>query len=258
LPSFFASVFKRSFSFRRVVSLYRRRLSQKVFAQCGGIVRYGPFTGMRWLGDPNWGLGEQGAMVLGLYEQEVLQSLSEAPSRFQVFVDVGAADGYYAVGMLHAGKVAHSIAFEIDPESQKAIARLAAANGVADRITILGAASDQFVETMRQQKIESDKTMFLFDIEGYEFKVLTEDVFAFLRNSLIIVETHAHIYPDPPGELARLIERSAKTHRATSWHPGPRNPWTIRELDGYPEIDRWILCSEGRFEPQQWLRFDPL
>jgi hypothetical protein len=197
-------------------------------------------------------------MILGLYEQEVLTNLVEAPTRYRVFVDVGAADGYYAVGLLHSGRVDRSVAFETIPECRTAIARLAAANGVADKITVLGTASDSFVDTLSVNKINSHETMFLIDIEGAEFKVLTEEVFTFLKDSLIVVETHAHIYPDPEGEMERLILRASKTHRASNWYPGARNPWTIKELENFSEIDRWILCSEGRFEVQQWLRFDPL
>jgi hypothetical protein len=197
-------------------------------------------------------------MVLGLYEQEVLDNLMKAPDHFRVFVDVGAADGYYAVGLLHSGKVDRSVAFEARPEGQTAITLLAAQNGVSDKITILGTASDRFVDTLSAYKINSHETMFLIDIEGAEFKILTEDVFAFLKDSLIVVETHAHIYDDPQGEIQRLIKIASMTHRVTTWYPGARNPWTIKELDDFPEIDRWILCSEGRFEVQQWLRFDPL
>ncbi len=100
--------------------------------------------------------------------------------------------------------------------------------------------------------------MFLFDIEGAEFRILTEEVFSFLKDSLIVVELHPNIYPDPQGEVERLIQRAFSTHTAAKWFPGARNPWEIRELDRFPEIDRWILCSEGRLERQQWIRFDPI
>ena len=253
-----AGILKRGLTFRRVAGLYRRRLSRTIYANLGGVVRYGPFTGLRWLDNPKWGRSEQGVMMLGLYEQEVLENLFGAPGHFRVFVDVGAADGYYAVGMLHSGKVDRSIAFEILSECREAIRRLAIENGVGDRIEIFGAASDRFADDLRDRNVVSNETMFLIDIEGAEFTVLTEELFAFLKNSLIVIETHAHIFPDPQGQLDRLIEKASKTHTVTSWRPGARNPWTIRELDGFTELDRWILCSEGRVEVQTWLRLDPI
>ena len=194
-----------------------------------------PFAGLRWLDNPRWGRSEQGVMMLGLYEQEVLTNLAEAPDRFRVFVDVGAADGYYAVGFLYSGKVDRSIAFEAIPECRQAIKLLAIANGVADKIEILGAASESFVDDLAEQKIVSSETMFLIDIEGAEFYLLTERVFGYLKDSLIVVETHAHIYPDPQGQLDRLIEKASKTHTVTSWFPGARNPWLIKELDSFTD-----------------------
>ncbi len=258
LPLQIPKALKGRLTFRRVVGLYRRRLSRKIFTQLGGVVRYGPFAGLRWLNNPKWGQSEQGVMMLGLYEQEVLTALTGAPDRYRVFVDVGAADGYYAVGLLHSGKVERSVAFEAIPECREAIKLLAAENGVAEKISVFGIASEHFANELAEQGIISSETMFLIDIEGAEFKVLSKEVFGFLKDSLIVVETHAHIYPDPQGELDRLIERASETHTVTSWLPGARNPWTIKELDKFTEIDRWILCSEGRVEVQQWLRFDPL
>ncbi len=253
-----AKTLRERVAFRRVVGLYRRRLSRAIFVDLGGVVRYGPFAGMRWLDNPSWGRSEQGVMMLGLYEQEVLTALVGAPAHFRVFVDVGAADGYYAVGMLHNGRVDRSVAFEAIPAAREAIKLLAAENGVADKITVLGTATDRFADDLAAQNIRSSETLFLFDIEGAEFKVLTEEVFAFLKNSLIVVELHPNIYPDPQREVEGLIQRSSRTHTVKNWFPGARNPWTIRELDRFPEIDRWILCSEGRLERQQWLQFDPL
>ena len=240
------------------MGLYRRRLSQQVFARFGGVIQHGAFKGMQWLDDPRWGRSEQGVIILGLYEQEVLESLLSAPCQYRVFVDVGAADGYYAVGLVHSGKVDRSVAFETIPECRAAIRRLAEKNAVRNKLTILGTASDNFVDTLRESKIDSDETMFLIDIEGAEFKILNEEVFKFLSKSMIVVETHAHIYSDPKGEIERLIGRASKTHRATAWFPGARNPWMLKELEDFSELDRWILCSEGRHELQQWLRFDPL
>ena len=96
------------------------------------------------LGDPRWGLADQGAMILGMYEQEVLESLASASENFRVFIDIGAADGYYAVGLLRSGRVDRAICFEANPEGRATIARLAEKNGVSDKMTILGPATDSF------------------------------------------------------------------------------------------------------------------
>lgn len=258
LPVRISEFVTRRFSFRRIAGLYRRRLSRQIFALCGGVIQHGPFQGMRWLDNPQWGRSEQGVMMLGLYEQEVLQHLTTAPAKYRVFVDVGAADGYYAVGLPFCKLVDRSIAFEMIPACRDAIANLARANGVSEKVRILGTATNNLASSLAEVGVVPDETMFLIDIEGAEFPLLTTELFDFLRDSMIIVETHAHIYNDPESEIAGLIARASKTHRVSSWFPGARNPWLLRELDRFTELDRWILCSEGRVELQQWLRFDPL
>jgi hypothetical protein len=248
----------RHINLRRIVAFHRRRLSRKIFKQSGGVIKHGPFAGMILLDDPRWGQPDQAAMIFGMYEQEVLENLANAPPQFRTFVDIGAADGYYAVGLVKCGKVDRAICFEAHPQGRATIARLAEQNGVSDKVTILGAASEHFVDMLNAYKVNSGETMVLVDIEGAEFKVLTEKVFASLRSSMIIVETHAHIYDDPEAEMDLLRKRASRTHRSTSWYPGARNPSVFKELEDFPETDRWIICSEGRYEIQQWLRFDPL
>lgn len=163
------SKLNRYLSFRRVAGLYRRHVSKKVYRQLQGKIAHGPFEGMAWLDVPGWGRSDQGVVVLGLYEQEVAHQLVTAPEQYQVFVDVGAADGYYAVGLLFAKRVRRSVAFEILPAARAAIQRLAARNGVEDRITILGAATGDFVSSLRAQGLSSTETLFLIDVEGAEF-----------------------------------------------------------------------------------------
>ena len=253
-----AETFARHIDLRRVVGLYRRQLSQTIFRQSQGVIQHGPFAGMALLDRPSWGRSDQGVMILGMYEQEVLNELMNAPAHFRKFVDVGAADGYYPVGLLRNGRIDGAIAFESDAENRAAIARLAEKNHVQQKITVLEAAADDFVQKLQAHNVQSQETMFLIDIEGAEFKVLTESVFAFLQDSMIIVETHAHIYPDPQAEIDGLIKRASGTHRATISSPGARNPWVFQELEKFSEADRWLICSEGRFELQHWLRFDPI
>lgn len=55
-------------------------------------VAYGPFKGLQFTTDSHWGLSDKGTMILGLYEQEVLQELQMLPAGYNVFIDLGAAD----------------------------------------------------------------------------------------------------------------------------------------------------------------------
>src|SRR5436305_14622456 len=77
-----------------------RRITERFVAHHGLTVQRGPFAGLRF---PRFAVG-RGEMVvpqlLGAYEEELHPVFEElAPRRFDRIVDVGASDGYYAVGM---------------------------------------------------------------------------------------------------------------------------------------------------------------
>ena len=126
------------------------------------------------LKDTNWGEGDRAAMLLGIYEMEVAASLADVPEGYRIFVDIGAADGYYSVGLLHSDKFDRAICFEINEFGRRTISRLAAQNDVATRITLLEGADPGFPEKLAGIGADLSKCVFLLDIEGHEFDLLTE------------------------------------------------------------------------------------
>ena len=98
----------------------------------------GPFTGMRYRAQST------GSVLLpkliGSYESELWPVFEKVRQGvYDVFVDVGAAEGYYAVGVskyIFQNHVA-TIAFEATKKGQKQISKLARLNHVHD-ITVQG------------------------------------------------------------------------------------------------------------------------
>ena len=88
------------------VSARSERISLETYDACNGEVKYGPFQGLSLNSKTGWGKSDLGAQCLGLYEKEILDDIgSQEKGKYQTFIDIGAADGYYAVGMLLAGIV---------------------------------------------------------------------------------------------------------------------------------------------------------
>jgi hypothetical protein len=81
--------------------IYNRReqLKDEMLKLFNATVAYGPFKGLKFSLDAWWGR-ERASMILGLYEQEVLESLTNIPKKYKTFIDLGAADGYYGIGVL--------------------------------------------------------------------------------------------------------------------------------------------------------------
>src|SRR5262245_457133 len=69
-----------------------------------GKVQSGPFIGMEILPDVSWNDGDISSKILGTYEQELHPIIEHEIKRLRrmdkpKIVNVGTAEGYYAVGM---------------------------------------------------------------------------------------------------------------------------------------------------------------
>src|SRR5262249_36239077 len=77
--------------------------------------------------------------ILGTAELELHGTIEKLIDRnYATILNIGAADGYYAVGFARRSPASRVIAFEAVPAFHDIITRTAAANGVSDRIEIAG------------------------------------------------------------------------------------------------------------------------
>jgi hypothetical protein len=88
-----------------------------------GRVHSGPFAGMRWISSAPDCARIHIPKLLGIYERELNPYIDQACAlNFSRIVDVGAAEGYYAVGMAlrnpHARVIAFEIAFDADGDHE--------------------------------------------------------------------------------------------------------------------------------------------
>lgn len=236
---------------------HRYRLSNKLAQEHDFTVRYGPFAGMKLARESWWSAADHGAMILGLYEREVLDVLGAVDRRYDVLVDVGAADGYYAVGCLVSGRAQHAYCFEISATGRESIARNAALNGVADRVTVLGEAHPGFMNALRNNfHFDPSRAVVIMDIEGGEQQLLSPSDVASLANSVSIIELHDHALPDNFAWDLRANAVSVGLNMVELTTQA-RDPGSFLELARWTDDDRWILCSEGRPRLMRWAVLTP-
>jgi hypothetical protein len=155
------------------VSARSERISLETYDACNGVVKYGPFKGLSLNRETWWGKSDLGAQCLGLYEKEILDAIgTQERGRYHTFIDIGAADGYYAVGMLLAGIVDNVISFEVSEAGRTAIGENWSNNGNPGAMTIYGEANHDSLKAIPNHTFHD--ALILIDIEGYEFELLTE------------------------------------------------------------------------------------
>lgn len=222
-----------------------------IYDDAGGVVQDGPFRGLRLGRTIHWG-HDMIAMLLGQYEAEVAAALFARDLRaYSVFVDIGAANGYFAVGMaLKAGLPV--VAFEIDPASRAVIRANAALNGIdLDlREEATPAALDAVLGGAERKA--KGRALILVDIEGAELAVLDPAAAPGLATADLVVENHV---VEGRSSVDILAERLAATHDAAPLLREGRNPFRSRRLGAIPDNEAWACLTEQRGPESGWVLF---
>ena len=181
-----------------------RRVNDIVRLTLGNPARTysGPFKGMRYV-DRSIG-STYYPKILGTYELELTPVWEELFSgNHDIFIDVGAAEGYFAVGV--ALRTSWPvIAFEADPRTP--LPELAALNEVEDRIRLYPACD---LRSLTEAIDDHSHPLLLVDIEGSELLLLEPHYIPALRRATLVVEIHDCFLP---GTGQRVIERFKPTH----------------------------------------------
>lgn len=216
--------------------------------QTKGIVQSGPFKGMRLLPDRHWNDGNLGTELLGCYEQELHADIEAEITRLCTkrnveIINVGCAEGYYAVGLKRRLTGAKMFAIDINEDSMRTACKTAEANGV-DLIT--KASLDQ---------VFAAPDLIICDCEGDEVNYLDFDKFPALAHATIIVECHDCLPNIPITQILRT--RFEGTHTIKDVIEGARNPNDFLILRQLHSLDRWAAVSEGRPRMMNWLVMRP-
>jgi hypothetical protein len=229
----------------------RRVDERRLFALLGKPTQVlgGPFRNMKYLS------AAFGSMLLpkllGTYEKELHNELDRlAHEQFDTILDVGAAEGYYAVGCALLFRKARVIGFEINPYARTLLRALAARNAVLDRVVVREECTR---EELSSTLSTSGRTLLICDCDGPEDDLLVPDSIPRLQQATIIVETHDRIRP---GVTERLVSRFSVSHRIVRVNCEPR---TIADAPcALPLATEDLLkaLDEWRME-QEWLVMRP-
>jgi hypothetical protein len=235
---------------------HRANLSRQISSQFNDTIHYGPFRGLKFPSSETWIPTDRAAMLLGIYEQEVVEALTTLPSTYNALINLGAGDGYYGIGALVAGMFQRSYCYETNLTRQQTLSVSAVLNNVENRIVVHGTAQKNFYDAFSDDQLS--QSVIIIDIEGREFDFLDEHAFQAMRKSVLFVEIHERPRDDKTPRTNKLKLDAASTHAVTELTTTSRDLSKFPELRNLSDTDRWLLCSESRKYLMVWLRFDPL
>jgi hypothetical protein len=217
-------------------------------------VATGPFKGMRYRRLQSVGSALL-PKLLGSYESELHAVLEELLAHeYTAVVDVGCAEGYYAVGLGLRLKNAAIYAFDTNPRAKPACAEMAKLNGVDSRIHIGSICDKNVLHSLPL----GTRALMIADCEGYEAELFDEEMAQFLSRHSLIVEVHDFINIDISSRLRGIF---SKTHRVRSVKSTDdiqkAHIYRYEQLGKYDTNERYLILSERRPAIIEWLIMTP-
>lgn len=234
---------------RQLAFSVRRDLAVQIANLTGGVVQAGLFSGSK-LSVDDLSESERNFVpkICGFYETELAEILAGvARERYSAIINIGCADGFYAIGLARINENAIVYASDTSPAAQVRCRKAAAANGLAHRLKIIGQLQPEDLETMLDQ---FDRCFIVSDCEGSEKLLLDPIKVPALAKADLLVECHDFLDP----EITRtLTTRLTPTHVIQIIGEGGRDPNLTRLLDSQESLIRWLGVCEFRPAPMQWL-----
>lgn len=150
------------------------------------VVKDGLFKGMKY---PSFNAVFSSILpkLSGTYENELNIVFDKLQAnRYELIVDIGCAEGYYAVGLALMFPTTPIYAFDTDSEARKLCHDMALLNQVQDQVIINGECTIENLSIL----INGKRCLIISDCEGYEEDLFTDERSHVFSKCDLIVELH--------------------------------------------------------------------
>ncbi|WP_115720229.1 hypothetical protein [Gallaecimonas mangrovi] len=219
-----------------------------------GEVALGPFKGMKISEKSWWGKDDILNKLLGQYEIHILEKIIELSRKYDHFIDIGAADGYYPVGLLVSKHFKECSCFEISEKGRSVIYENGKINKISDKLEIHKEANAQSIREILNRKGPS---LILCDIEGAEFSLFDEALLSSISNSEIIIELHDWLFNDEDRPIDNLILRAKKFFTVEYLIRKSPEIYYCEYFNDWSDNKRMLAFSETRPKKMDWILLTP-
>lgn len=236
----------------QIANARRRELIPYIYQQVDGKVLTGPFKGMTIVPKVIWGDGDIVAKLLGIYEDELHMFINNIISKkADLVINVGCAEGYYAIGLAKLLTGVDVIAVDINEHCVAICKENSDANATSNVKVI-----QQEVDTawLSQQLSARQHPVIVMDCEGAELDLLNFNQVPELAKTTVLVESHDCI---KAGITDTLTQRFQQTHTIFKKDQRFKDPYQFDFLKQFSDCDKWALVHEGRPSTMSWLYMTP-
>lgn len=213
----------------------------------------GPFSGMCY--ENRTYFGPVTPRWIGSYEKELHPIVDQIKNLSpDCIVDIGAAEGYYSIGLALMFPKVNVFSYETNPLSLWQQSRLRRLNK-ASNLTIR-----RYCSQKQLCKHGSNRCFILSDIEGCEADLFSAEVVSHLSTSFVLIELHSYGSLDVNSVETLLRKRFEVSHHISYITPTQR---TLKDVNiSYPttfDAEMVVFAmQEFRSQPQRWMYCTPI
>lgn len=206
----------------------------------------GPFRGMAYL---RMSRGSQLLpKIMGTYEEPIHAWVEKilSTATYGTIIDVGCAEGYYAVGFARAAAKPRVLAVDTNRDALELARELASINGVEGSVEFFG----DFDLVLRERLTFNGRTLVFMDVEGAEISLLDPENRPILREFDYLVELHDCFVPGLTDSVISFFQATHKISLVVDY-PHRAKP----NLDRLPQedLDVAFLTDERRPQGMRWM-----
>lgn len=218
------------------------------------IVLNGPFRGLEYPAMESFG-STMAPKLIGSYEYEISELIRRlTEEKYNTVIDIGCAEGYYAVGFAMQIPSTTVHAFDISDEALNLCVALARKNHVSKRVVIHNECNWPAVS----QILPEQRSLIICDCEGEEVNYFTEEAVALLSEHDLLIELHDFI------DLTiseTIIRRFQESHTVESYYSVDdiykAHNYRFPQTEELNLDDRLTMFAEMRPSQMQWVYLKP-
>lgn len=227
-----------------IVTEQNRNLSKIFGGEDKASVLNGPFKGMLYI---NNAYGSQLLpKIIGSYEEPIHHWIKEiCKTEYSSIIDVGCAEGYYAVGFKYLNKNSIVYGFDVNKSAISAASKLASLNKCDVHF-------GENCSHLTLNELAGQGTLLFCDIEGAELDLLDPNKAPSLRSTDILVEAHDCFIKNLSNVL---IDRFYKTHSINIAidYPFRVNVYELPAMNNLSDGDFHEFQDEKRPDKMSWI-----
>lgn len=207
----------------------------------------GPFAGLKYPCIGQIPLSKILPKLLGTYECEIFPVLESIQNtRYGTIVNIGCAEGYYAIGLAKMFPDAQIFAYDLNAQSIEFAKAMADLNRVDEQVVFNGLFTSESCKTLSLK----NPVLVVCDCEGAEYELITPFVWEGLVCDFLV---EIHNCRADQGQSLQLVKAFSETHDA-NWILGQINKSQyVSKHTGFTKGEKFRLLDEGRPAIMDWV-----